>query len=103
MVVHELAVNARKYGSLSVPHGQLYVSWSVLGLEPALELQWAESGGPLVAMPQKRGFGSVLIGRSLDGVGGGSEMNFAPSGLVCILRVPLAANTGDHLAQEQGQ
>ena len=55
LVLHELATNARKYGALSVPQGQLSVSWTMLANKGRmLVLQWSERGGrrlPLVLAP----------------------------------------------------
>ncbi|EIZ85968.1 signal transduction histidine kinase, partial [Methylobacterium sp. GXF4] len=48
-------------------------------------------GGPPVAPPRRRGFGSRLIERGLAGaVGGRAELDFANDGLVCTLTAPLA-------------
>lgn len=72
LVLHELASNAVKYGSLSVEDGEVMLSWrtdsvSGEGEEPRrrLVLDWKECGGPHVGVPQNRGFGSILIARSL--------------------------------------
>src|SRR5690606_22651854 len=64
MTVHELAVNATKYGALSVEGGRLDVSWQTeraAGGPPMLEFRWIEGGGPPVKPPSARGFGSRLI------------------------------------------
>lgn len=59
-----------------------------------LIIDWAESGGPTVQPPSRRGFGSKLIERSvaheLEGV---SHMEFRPAGLHCELKIPLAGIT----------
>lgn len=55
-----------------------------------LHIEWVESGGPAVQLPEKRGFGTTLIERSLGGIGGAAETAFHPEGLVCLIRVPLA-------------
>lgn len=68
MLVHELATNAAKYGSLSVPQGRLSVTWRIAeqGSDPPdLELAWEESGGPPVVPPSHQGFGTQMIGRGL--------------------------------------
>src|SRR5205807_8632762 len=61
--VHELATNASKYGSLSVPSGSLDVSWTVERTErgPALDLRWTERGGPVPKRGRRSGLGSRLI------------------------------------------
>ena len=94
MTIHELTTNAAKYGALSAPGGRVRVSWSLVTTEagmPRLRLTWQESGGPPVAPPGRRGFGSRLIERGLAGaVGGRAELDFARDGLVCTLTAPLA-------------
>ncbi len=93
LVLHELGTNARKYGSLSQPAGNLVAAWSVNGDGglPELWLRWVESDGPPVVAPAKRGFGSILIERSLrHALGGDARLDFAPSGVICEIRLPLA-------------
>jgi PAS domain S-box-containing protein len=56
-----------EYGALSVPQGQLSVSWSMLANKGRmLVLQWSERGGPAVAAPSSVGFGTSLIQQALD-------------------------------------
>jgi PAS domain S-box-containing protein len=84
MVLHELATNAAKYGSLSVPDGALSVSWSAEGegRDRRLKLAWRESNGPLVVPPVRKGFGSKLIERSVaQDLGGQVQLVFDPNGL----------------------
>jgi two-component sensor histidine kinase len=88
MAFHELATNAVKYGALSGPDGRVNVSWSVAdaGGGRQLRIVWSERGGPLVAKPDRRGFGSrVIVGglaHQLDGV---VDLSFAPTGVVCTI------------------
>lgn len=91
MVLHELAANALKHGALSAQSGTVALSWSA---EPdRLDLEWRESGGPPPAQPARRGFGTKLIQRSLDGnLGGEVAMSFESSGLVCRLSLPLKSS-----------
>jgi PAS domain S-box-containing protein len=93
LVLHELGTNARKYGSLSQRKGNLATVGSVTGegALPELLLRWVESDGPPVVAPAKRGFGSTLIERSLaHALGGDAKLEFAPSGVICEIRLPLA-------------
>jgi PAS domain S-box-containing protein len=88
MALHELATNAAKYGSLSKPEGRVAVSWTRNGGGP-LKLRWAESGGPEVAMPSRRGLGTVMLARALAGpLGGTTHLDWRPQGLVCELELP---------------
>ena len=94
LAFHELATNAIKYGALSNETGTIELTWKVLGsgTEAELCMQWTERGGPPVARPKRRGFGSRLIctaaSRSLRGR---AETEFSASGVVWTLFAPLAA------------
>ncbi len=70
LALHELAVNAVKHGALASESGQVAVRWRS-DEDGGFVLDWTESGGPPVAQPAGRGFGSMLIedvtGRELDG------------------------------------
>lgn len=92
MVFHELATNAAKYGALSNAKGVVTVTWSVdLDARRTLEIGWRESGGPQVAVPLRRGFGSRLIqGGVGQELGGEVALDYAPEGFCCTLRVPLS-------------
>jgi two-component sensor histidine kinase len=91
MAVHELATNAAKYGSLSVPGGQVSISWTVTpGEPPYLHLAWREQGGPPVALPTRKGFGTRLIERSLAlELSGEVKLAYDPAGVVCTIKAPL--------------
>jgi two-component sensor histidine kinase len=55
-----------------------------------LRIDWAEQGGPLVAEPKRRGFGSKLIEGSIAAeLGGIARLVFAPDGLRCEILVPI--------------
>ena len=90
MMFHELATNAVKYGALSVPSGRIKVSWTVDRDARSLYLQWAETGGPAVRTPTRRGFGSRLIERGLaHELGADVRLIFNPNGVRCSMRIPL--------------
>ena len=93
MTVHELAVNATKYGALSVEGGRLDVNWEVDRREApgALEFRWIERGGPKVDAPAARGFGSRLIEQGMaQELGGEAQILFDPEGVQFRLRAPLS-------------
>lgn len=88
MALHELAVNAVKYGALSQPGGRVAIAWEAQ--DGVLELSWAEQGGPPVSPPARRGFGSRLLERGLAGeLGGSVTLAFDPAGVVCRIAAPL--------------
>ena len=90
LVMHELATNAAKYGALSVPAGKLEVAWSLTEIGDC-RLCWRETGGPALQRPQRTGFGTSLIRRSVPfDLGGKSEIDYAPEGLRAELTIPAA-------------
>lgn len=91
MALHELGTNAVKYGALSQEKGLVRIEWSVEhGPETTLTLSWAESGGPPVSPPQRKGFGSRLIERSLAReLAGEVELKYEPAGVVCTIKAPV--------------
>jgi two-component sensor histidine kinase len=96
MIVNELATNATKYGALSVPAGRVSLVWEVSGGADAAvcRMEWKERDGPPAAPPEKTGFGSTLIERSVkDQLGGTIATEFAPQGLACVMEIPLKDNT----------
>ena len=85
MAVHELTTNAAKYGALSSPQGRVHVTWSLPAAdveESKIRFEWMEQGGPPVAVPDRKGFGTTLLERVLSRqLGGEVEVAFAPEGL----------------------
>jgi PAS domain S-box-containing protein len=100
LVLHELATNAVKYGSLSSPAGRLGVEWHA-GEGSVLVIAWRETGGPAVNEPSTRGFGRTLIERAvaheLDGT---VRFDYQDAGLFCEIRVPLTAELSVEEPQE---
>lgn len=91
LALHELATNAAKYGCLSVASGRLAVSWTC-DQAGALSVVWTEAGGPPVAPPTRRGFGSTLIDKVLTlETGGTAQLAFDPGGVVCTISLPADA------------
>jgi PAS domain S-box-containing protein len=92
LVLHELATNARKYGALSVRTGKVVITARVVNDEGqrVLNMTWHEVGGPPVKSENRRGFGSVLIERSLDKILGSSvHVEYLPKGVTAVIRMPL--------------
>jgi PAS domain S-box-containing protein len=92
LVLHELATNAVKHGALSAHGGRVRVGWEVGEADGArrLRLRWEERGGPPVAPPVSRGFGTELIEHvATDELGVRPELTFAPEGLEAEITVLL--------------
>ncbi|WP_372785705.1 sensor histidine kinase [Phenylobacterium sp.] len=90
--LHELATNAAKYGALSTAEGHVSLTWAVDGEGEArrLRLTWREGGGPTVAEPETRGFGSRLIERGLARtLKAEVRLAYEPTGVVFTLAAPL--------------
>ena len=89
LLFNELCTNATKYGALSKDDGAVAISWTRDAAN--LVLRWVESGGPPVAAPSVRGFGSRLIENGIPRqLGGTGLLSFPVSGAVFELTVPLA-------------
>src|SRR5262249_41366936 len=91
LALHELATNAAKYGALSRDTGRVELTWRT---EPGkLELVWAESGGPEITSPNRRGHGKRAIGAGIERqLGGMVKSDWQPDGLRCSLSVPYDDN-----------
>lgn len=94
LVLHELCTNAVKYGALSVPSGKVEVSWNTAvdgHGQRHMNLLWAESGGPAVAKPDRKGFGTRLLARTFGSESAGrANVDFRPEGLRCVVEMPLS-------------
>jgi PAS domain S-box-containing protein len=92
MALHELATNAAKYGALSTPNGKVQISWRTLQASDGnsmCELSWEESGGPPVERPSRRGFGRVVIERTVArALHGEVRIDYAATGLRWTLEFP---------------
>ncbi|MFM7404765.1 MAG: HWE histidine kinase domain-containing protein [Erythrobacter sp.] len=88
LVVHELATNSAKYGSLSAHAGVVDVSLGRTAFGD-LALHWRESGGPAVTAPSRYGFGSTIISRTIPhDLLGEADVRYALSGLEADFLVP---------------
>jgi two-component sensor histidine kinase len=60
LVLYELATNAVKYGSLSLPTGTVQIELALANAN--LDFVWKERGGPkLIETPSRDGFGTSLV------------------------------------------
>ncbi len=93
LILHELTTNAIKYGALSNETGRVSIVWRIDDIEGERQfrLRWQEQGGPPVATPTRRGFGSRLIERTFPSIAGRAETAYPPSGVIFTLDAPLSA------------
>ena len=102
MAIHELCTNALKYGALSTESGHVAIAWEIG--DDRFRLEWRERGGPLVKLPLRTGFGSIMIERALGAqLDGEVAIDFDPAGVVCIIQAPLEALRGSDDAEENRQ
>lgn len=91
LTFHELMTNAIKYGALSVPSGKVSINWFV-DEEDCINLSWVEIDGPAIAKPDKKGFGSALIERSLSfDKRNHVTVDYDPKGLTCRIKLAPAS------------
>lgn len=98
LALHELAINAAKFGALSVPTGRVAITWTrrESGVGNALELDWREELGPKVKIRRKKGFGSMVIERNLArALDAEVNMDFDPDGLHCRIVIPASQILAD--------
>jgi len=92
MALHELATNAGKYGALSDTGGRVDVEWRIGRADPGEEtftIEWRESGGPQVTMPDRRGFGTTVVGTLAEiSLGAEVALTYASTGLCWRLVCP---------------
>jgi two-component sensor histidine kinase len=88
LCLHELATNAVKYGALSNGSGQVRLAWEPVDEfdRPKIRFTWQEIGGPPVAAPERKGFGSRLIASSGEGE---SAVEYRADGVRCLLQLAL--------------
>jgi PAS domain S-box-containing protein len=88
VLFHELATNAAKYGALSVSTGRISISWWHSETRP-LVLRWAETGGPAISPPNRKGFGTKVITGMLHQTKGHITFDWQPTGLICEVTLPI--------------
>lgn len=87
LVIHELVTNSTKYGALSAD-GRVEV-----GIEPVegegVYIRWREIGGPAVVAPTRRGFGSMIVERTIPfDLQGTAEVRYLMDGLQADFFIP---------------
>ncbi|RFC66273.1 histidine kinase [Fulvimarina endophytica] len=91
LALHELAVNAASYGSLSVPGGEVEITTSFQNVDDHqdLELVWKERNGPRVRQNRDPRFGTATLERIVpNAVGGSASLSHEPDGVLYRLTIP---------------
>jgi two-component sensor histidine kinase len=96
LAIHELASNAGKYGALSVEQGHVAVAWRIKKAKSKEEgdrftISWTERNGPPVLPPERRGFGSTVIGTMVKlGLSAEVDLRYGKRGLDWRLECPIS-------------
>lgn len=96
IALHELATNAVKYGAFSNERGTLTIAWAIetSASGDRLHLTWRESGGPAVAAPTRKGFGSQVLERGLaHELEGLVHLDYRVEGVVCTIEIPVPSGS----------
>ena len=84
MTLNELCTNTTKFGALSVPGGRIRIAWSIEEQAQRLRLTWTEVGGPEVAAPRRRSFGTRMMEALGGQLNGQVQLAYQPTGFVYI-------------------
>lgn len=96
LALHELFTNTLKYGALSNDEGKVQLVWRHCESDGKLVIEWRERGGPPVVRPRQRGFGSLMLERTLArDLDGRVELAFEPEGVECRIEMPMS-DPGGH-------
>ena len=82
-----MMTNSAKYGSLCDKSGRLSIE--IACDESGMTICWKEAGGPPVRAPERRGFGSTIIEKSIPfELNGRSDLDFKLSGVEAEFWIP---------------
>ncbi|WP_306088715.1 sensor histidine kinase [Qipengyuania flava] len=86
LVLHELTTNAVKYGAWR-KEGTVHVTWTEQ--DGSVRLEWRETGAELEKLPDRKGFGSLLMTSAARQFGGTFERDFDADGLTVTIVLPV--------------
>jgi len=94
LVLHELAINAAKYGALSNPKGKVAVTWTLSRRNKGrlIRVEWLETDGPAVQKPAGGGVRKTLIESAIPGAT--VKREFRRAGLACTIELELPGAAG---------
>jgi two-component sensor histidine kinase len=93
LILHELGTNSLKHGAFSDQSGVVSIDWSMVPSEDEhamLHLTWVERAGPATAPPQHSGFGTELLNRMSQSMGGECKLAYDPEGLTARITLDCA-------------
>jgi two-component sensor histidine kinase/ActR/RegA family two-component response regulator len=93
MTLNELCTNTTKFGALSVPTGRVQIGWTIDENGQRLRLTWSETGGPAVATPTRRSFGTRMMESLGQQLNGKVQLDYQPAGFAYTLDTPLTSLT----------
>ena len=91
MTLNELCTNTTKFGALSLPGGQVRLTWHIEN--DRLLFNWVESGGPPVAEPTRKSFGTRMMTSLGQQLRGDVALDYKPEGFIYSLNVPTGSLT----------
>lgn len=87
LVIHEMITNSVKYGALCDNSGSLTIT--VDCDDAGMTIRWRESGGPPVKPPERRGFGSTIIEKSIPfELNGRAQVDYKLGGVEAQFWIP---------------
>jgi PAS domain S-box-containing protein len=89
LLLHEMATNATKYGSLSNSKGRVVIGRAAAP-NGRVAFEWHERDGPKVMPSDRRGFGTRLLEQVLRNQGGAVKFAFEPAGFRAHVECPAA-------------
>ena len=89
LLLHELASNAWRHGSLSTREGRVDVCWHIE--DDDLVLSWQESGGAPARRPVSPCVGQLLVSYAAVKLKGCASVLYLNAGLRCDVRISLLA------------
>lgn len=104
LVLHEMLVNALKYGALADSKGLVTIKL-IRNINNDLTIRWQETGGPLILKtPERRGFGSGIIERSIPfELAGQAKIEYLQEGISATFIIPSNHVTYEDYAGETSE
>ena len=87
LLMHELATNSVKHGSLGSEAGHVDLSWRITDAGD-FSMIWQERDGPAVTQPTDQS-GSGIVSRLIAASNGALHFDWQPAGLIVTLNLPM--------------